>query len=284
VVLTFALTGAIGALAMSTLQLDRANTHIEQQRKLLDEQDDRIQEQERLIERKETFSAAMHDLVATASEFDGALFGTLVPHETYQTLATRGWSNRWDARGLELATDAARAADEELAGLLSAARSEASANHSGTTYEAVLDRLGDGFVTASIDDADALCEQDVLGCVVGEDPYTVHFDAADASLPYMTDWLRTGLAYHEFAHVLQMTNLEATEEAVTAFGGDRETMADCFALTYLDGWELDHEVWVSDAEYWEVSMGYGHTCSAAERRAVRDWYGNLGYESRPISQ
>jgi hypothetical protein len=283
-VLSLALVAALAVLAVSFLRLEEARAHIDEQQQRIDEQRDRIGEQEQLIEKKETFAAAMRDLVATASEFDGEPFGVLVPESAFESIATRGWSGRWDAAALDRATADARDADGELAEVLAAARKEASGNRSGTTYEAVLDRLGGGFVTASIDDADALCEQDVLGCVISDDPYTVHFDAANSSLPYMNDWLRTGLAYHEFAHVLQMTNPEPTQKTVEAFDGDEETMADCFALTYLDGWQLDHRIWTSDIEYWDVSMGYGHTCDDSQRKAVRDWYGQLGYESRPIKQ
>ncbi len=68
------------------------------------------------------------------------------------------------------------------------------------------------------------------------------------SQPWMTDFIQTGIAYHEFAHVLQFTNPEATDAAVAAFGGDVETMADCYSLTYLLGWTLDHTVWVSSFE------------------------------------
>jgi glutathione S-transferase len=282
--LSLALVSTLAVLALSFFRLEEARSRIEQQQELLEQKEDRIQEQDELIEKKETFSAAMQALVATAGKFDGALFGTLVPHDSFESLATRGWAGRWNAGTLDRATADAREADEKLADVLAAARKEAGANSSGTTYEAVLDRLGRGFVTSSVDDADKLCKRDVLGCVFPHDPFTVHFDAADASLPHMTDWLETGVAYHEFAHVLQLTNPEATHKAVKAFGGDDETMADCFALTYLDGWALDHQIWTSDVEYWDVSIGYGHTCDDTQRKTVRDWYEELGYESRPISQ
>jgi hypothetical protein len=100
----------------------------------------------------------------------------------------------------------------------------------------------------------------------------------------MTDWLRTGIAYHEFAHVLQLANPEATATALEAFGGDNEQMADCYALTYLDGWTLDHTIWTSNVEYWEVSIGYGYTCSAEQMQVVRDWHEQIGFTSKPISQ
>ena len=135
-----------------------------------------------------------------------------------------------------------------------------------------------------LDDADTLCEADVLACVVSDDPYTVHFDAADSTLPYMTDFIRTGLAYHEFAHSLQMTNPGPTGVAVAAFGGDRETMADCFALTYLDGWKLDHQVFVSSTTYYQVNIGYGYTCNEEQKQVIRDWYEGLGFTTPQVAQ
>jgi hypothetical protein len=61
-------------------------------------------------------------------------------------------------------------------------------------------------------------------------------------------------------------------------------MADCFALTYLDGWTLDHRVYVSDYEYWDVSIGYGYTCDESQRQVIRDWYAQLGPQLGEISQ
>ena len=137
----------------------------------------------------------------------------------------------------------------------------------------------------SLEDADKRCEEDVWGCVVSDDPFTIHYDAAETNgEPYMSDWLRAGLVYHEYAHVLQMTNPRATTTAEKAFGGDWETMADCYALTYLSGWTLDHTIWVSDYEYWQVSMGYGYTCDETQRQVIRDWVAALGYQHEPIAQ
>ena len=112
----------------------------------------------------------------------------------------------------------------------------------------------------------------------------MHFDAADDNVEYTNDFIRSGVAYHEFAHVLQMTNPDATDAALEAFGDDDEIMADCFALTYLDGWKLDHRIWVSSYEYWDVSIGYGYTCNESQKQVIRDWYSQLGYQATPISQ
>ena len=168
--------------------------------------------------------------------------------------------------------------------MLASAQEQASVNATGSVYESVIDELGGGWVASSIDDSDTLCQRDVLGCVKGDDPYTIHFDVTDNNAEWMTDFLRTGIAYHEFAHVLQMTNPEATEVALASFGGDHETMADCYALAYVPGWTLDHTIWVSDFMYWEISVGYGYTCDESQRQVVRDWYDGLGIVTGPISQ
>jgi hypothetical protein len=277
VLLSVALAAAATVLVLGYLQLTDAND-------LIKEQDRELEEQRDLIEQKETFGAAMEALLESEAKFDGVLVPTVVPVDEYELLASRGWAHRWKLDALARDIESVETATAELEGVLAAAGVEATTNATGTTYESVIDQLGAGFATSRIDNADQICEQDVLGCVTFDEPTVVHFDAADTALPYMTDWLRTGLSYHEFAHVLQFTNPEATEVALESFGGDAETMADCYALTYLDGWTLDHRVWVSSYQYWDVSMGYGYTCDGTQRQAIVDWYDGLGFQSGPISQ
>ena len=90
--------------------------------------------------------------------------------------------------------------------------------------------------------------------------------------------------------MLQFTNFDETEKAVEAFVPDAtaaapeyEIMADCFALTYLDGWAVEQTVWVSEYEYWELT-GYGYTCTAAQKQTVRDWYAAIAFTPWTISQ
>ena len=277
VLLVVGLLGALGALTFYLVQLSAANDRIAEQKQ-------QIQEQKDLIDKKETFGAAMTSLLETASQFDGVLMTSLVPVADYEAIANRAWQNRWLPKYLVEDTETVEGYQNDLTALLATAATETSSTTTGSTYEAVTDQLGGGFVATLIDDADSLCESDVLACVFSEDPYTVHFDAADANVEYMTDWLKTGVAYHEFAHVLQITNPDATSAALTAFSGDDETMADCFALTYLPGWKLDHRIWVGSYSYWDVSIGYGYTCNESQKQVVRDWYGQLGYTPAPISQ
>lgn len=246
------------------------------------EQDNKIQQQRELIEEKESFGAAMGTLMTTTEKFDAVLTASVVPWETYERLAERAWTFRWDVAELAAATDQVEFETQQLEQAWAVAQLEMQSNASGSVYEAVIDSLGGGFVRSVLDNESCDGGESVLGCVYENDPLVVHFDAAENTQPFMTDEIRTGIAYHEFAHVLQFTNPEASEVAVTSFGGDWEVMADCFALTYLPGWALDHVVWTSSHEYWEVSIGHGVTCSEPQRQAVRDWYGQVGVQPQTI--
>lgn len=275
VLLSLALVAALIVLYLYITRLDAADKKIQQQ-------DQKIDEQEELIELKETFGAAINSLLDDAREFEGNPIGELVPVWEYEIAATQAWSHRWDADRLR---DDIADIDElkaDLSDIRAAAASLAGSNATGSTYEAIIDSLGGGYVESLLYSSDTFCGAS-LACVSGSDPYTVHFDSVDYNKEYMTDFLQTGIAYHEFAHVLQFTNEEATDEAVKHFA-DHETMADCFALTYLDGWKLDHTIYVSAYSYWNVSVGYGYTCTESERQVIRDWYSQLGYQAKPISQ
>ena len=277
VLLAVTLAAAIATLVFYLVQLGQANDLIAEQKKQIEEQSD-------LLDKKETFGAAMGELLKTAQSFDGVLMASLVPTDEYERYARQAWVHRWNSNAIDRDIDHVETATGELEDLLASATTQSTTNLTGTVYETVTDRLGGGFVSSTLEDADTLCGADVLGCVSSDDPYIVHFDAEDHALPYMNDALRTGVAYHEFAHVLQFTNPQPTKTALDAFGGDPETMADCYALTYLPGWKLHHRVWVNSYQYYEVDIGYGYTCDEAQRQTVRDWHDQLGYTTGPISQ
>ena len=283
-ILGVALALALAACAWGAVQFVLAQDRITQQQDRIREQQDEIEQQKELIDKKETFGAAMTGLMDTAARFDGVLMASIVPWGAYESLAHRGWTHRWDATAMDRDIDRVDAARAELETALGAAHAEAASNATGTAYESVIDELGRGFVRSIVDEKYCGTGDDgILGCVAGDDPYLVHFDAAGNAEPFMTDELRIGVAYHEFAHVLQFTNPDATAATLPAFGGDDEFMADCFALTFLDGWKLDHRVWTSSYEYWDVSIGYGRTCDAAQQQAVRDWYAQLGVRLQEVS-
>lgn len=274
--LSLLLATAIAAFVWYFLQLQDANATIREQQRELEEQRD-------LIDKKETFGAAMEGLLDEVGRYEGVPLANLIPWDRYELLASQSWARRWDATALDASIASVEKEREQLVTQRESAEQQAASNASGSAYEATLDSLGAGYVTWVLEDADTFCNSDVLACVDSENPLVVHVDAADDGLEYTNDWLRTGIAYHEFAHVLQFTNPEPTEAALVSFDGDVETMADCFALTYLDGWTLHHTIWVSSYQYWEVDVGYGYTCTDAQRQVVRDWYGQLGVHPRPIS-
>jgi hypothetical protein len=268
--LSLALIGAGVVFYLAYMRLQEALTLIEQQNEMIDE--------------KETFSSAMGELLGTAAKLEGNKVGTLVDSDHFDVFASRAYVQRRNPSALATVTRDVRSEAEALEAKITAAQEQAATNTSGTVYESVIDSLGRGYVTTAIDDADSLCKTDVLGCVTSADPLIVHIDAADVSLPYMTEFIQQGVAYHEFAHVLQQTNVAATEDAVAAFGGDLETMADCFALTYLSGWTLHHKVPISSFEWYEVDIGYGYTCDSTQMQVVRDWYDGLGYVVPEVGQ
>lgn len=284
IALSIACVAVVTFLVINIVKLSEANDRIAEQNQQIQEKDREIEKQRELIEKKETFGARMDSLMDTAKTFDGALMGTLVPFDDYEKVAAQAWDNRWNSAGLAAANETVLTYASELSAVRAAADAQASTNATGSHYETITDQLGQGYVTSLLDDADTLCRQDVLACVRGSEPYTVHFDIADnAKQPY-NDWLRTGVAYHEFAHVLQFTNPAPTDIAAESFSGDVETMADCFALTYLEGWTLNHRIRDNQGRQWRVNIGYGYTCNASQRQVIIDWYSKLGFHYHPISQ
>lgn len=281
-VLALALIAAgVGAFWMVS-QLNDARTRISDQDERISDQEKKIEEQRELIERKDQFGAAMSRLYENVDPLVGLPYSTLIPWTEYQDLANRAWTHRWNADSLDIDVASANALASDLATRSEKARMQASSNASGTAWEATLDALGRGWVSMAVDEGSTACGAEALACVSSADPFVVRVAGNTRTDPRMTDWIRTGVAYHEYAHVLQFTNPEATEPALAAFGGDYETMADCYALTFLDGWTLDHEVPIDASSYWEVSVGYGYTCNEGQRQVIRDWTAGLGIAKQPV--
>ena len=273
--------GGLGFFWLST-QLQEARTQIGDQQRQITDQQRQIDEQDEMIERKEQFGAAMDDLYATVEPLVGLPFATLVPWYRAEDLADRAWIHRRNPDSLDGDIRDLRALTSQISARTAGVGDQAGSNASGTAWEAALDTLGRGWVRTVFDDGGTPCGSTALACVSGEDPFTVHVRASTQTDPTMTEWIRTGAAYHEYAHVLQFTNPQDTDAALATFDGDAETMADCFALTFLDGWSLDHEVTIDDSSYYEVSVGYGYTCNANERQVIRDWVAGLGIERQPV--
>ena len=280
VILAVSLIAIVAVAVWLYVQRTQDRATIDDQQREIEEQQQQLDEQRDLIDRKEAFGAAVENLLGEVESLRGMPLASVVPWDSYDSLAWQAWSRRWDLAGMDQSIRAVEDARTRLAAERADAANAASVNASGSAYEAALDALGQGYVTWSLDDVCSTA--DAIACVRSSDPRVVHVDVAREAEPYMTDRIRTGVAYHEFAHVLQFTNPEPTATALEAFGGDAETMADCFALTFLDGWTLDSRVWDSDSSYWEVSIGYGVECDDAQKQVIRDWRASLGVQPRVI--
>lgn len=278
------LLAAVGGGVYLYLEAQRLQAANEESKRVNEEQQRFIQEQTELLDEKETFGVAMEDFMAKARTLDGVPIANLVALEDIETLARNAWDLRRAPASVASITADVRARAAELQAVIDAAAAQLGSNASGTLGETLIDGLGSGHVSVVFDDAAALCGGDPIGCVSSEDPTVVHLDADEYYAEYFDDTLRTLVAYHEFAHVLQFTNPGPTGVAATAFGDDWEFMADCYALTLTDSWSLDHRVWMSGSSYWDVSVGYGRVCDPAQRDVVRNWLGEVGFHYRAVSQ
>lgn len=256
------------------LQLSQANA-------LIREQDQKIEQQRELIDEKEAFGVAMAKFKKTAEGLAGLPFASLIQPE-FTRVAEKAYAGRWNPQALAAATSSVILYTTTLEQGAEEARIEAATNATGSQWEQTLDQLGGGYVSTVFESIVAQCGDTSLACVSEEEPFLVRVDTVGDADP-LTDWMRTGVAYHEFAHVLQFTNPIATSVTALAFGGDHERMADCYALTFLDGWSLDHEVWVDDYSYWQVALGYGYTCNESERQAIRDWNAQIGIKPNSLA-
>lgn len=147
-------------------------------------------------------------------------------------------------------------------------------NVSGSVTEGIVDEAGAGFIDIAWDAATACATSRnadegrfTAGCVT-EDPLMVHL-APEDQLPGDTG-MRV-VVLHELTHLYQRADSDAHPDGVSAatqlldqgyFQGSSESMADCYALTYLDQWTLTFE---------NRTMGYGYVCGEEERVIIREW-------------
>lgn len=151
-------------------------------------------------------------------------------------------------------------------------------NASGTAVERFVDESGNGFIALSWD-ATSACQyknkragSTVGGCVKGGEA-KIHLRKRDGTFG---QWAQRMIVVHEMAHVYQNVDRERnwpqssyTDKLLKQglFRGSHESMADCYALEYLDERDL------SNGRAW---VGYGYVCSSSERKAIRKWARDVG--------
>ncbi len=137
---------------------DRAT--IDDQQREIEEQQKQLDEQRDLIDRKEAFGAAVENLLGEVESLRGMPLASVVPWDSYDSLAWQAWSRRWDLAGMDQSIRAVEDARTRLAAERADAANAASVNASGSAYEAALDALGQGYVTWSLDDVCSTADGD----------------------------------------------------------------------------------------------------------------------------
>lgn len=145
-------------------------------------------------------------------------------------------------------------------------------NASGSVSEALVDEAGAGFIDIAWD-AGTQCGTSsregrvTIGCT-SEVPLAVHI-APENELSGDTGVRVTVL--HELTHLYHRADSDNHRNETSAAGrlveqgyfqGSSESMADCYALTYLNLWTLTFE---------DRTMGYGYICNEEERALIRQW-------------
>lgn len=219
------------------------------------------------------FAAEAQRFHALAAQLEGNPVAPLVTQmRRFQLLEQRAAAPRLSEAAERELTRQAQEMTAELEQRIDAAEAR-STNSSGSVTEQLVDDAGAGYIDIGWDAATACAVSEkegrtTAGCV-SENPVAVHI-LPEAKLS--GDLARRIVVLHELTHLYQRADLDDAGPNGTSgaerlvqqglFEGSSEKMADCYALTYLDQWNLSPD---------GISIGYGYVCSAAERQAIRDW-------------
>ncbi|MDQ2662337.1 MAG: hypothetical protein M3Y52_10745 [Actinomycetota bacterium] len=179
----------------------------------------------------------------------------------------------WEAKSIE---QNARWMRESLEPLIAAAE-QRRVNVSGKLSEAMVDEAANGYIDIVWDAAEHCGpssgeEYTVTGCAAGGSSPVIHL-LPDST--FSSEWALRMTVIHELAHIYQSADAARFADRVSdahrlveqgMFAGSRESMADCFALTYYGEWVLADGL---------TEVGYGYICNEAERQAIRDWAASL---------
>lgn len=224
-------------------------------------------EQSEVVEQLEIFEGERAEYNTLLSQLDGNPVAPLVVYSDEQMLrlADRARDPELDEFGARSLAFQARQYREELEQTLAEA-ADRRESQDGSLTERLVVRETDGFVEV-LRDAETACGESeegtiTTGCVFGADPLTIHL-LPESGLD--SDWEREMLVIHELAHVYQHADVDGLGEELVAqglFQGSEEKMADCYALTYYDRWELSNG---------GQTVGYDYVCDESERQAIREW-------------
>lgn len=195
---------------------------------LTDTNDGLVKENGELKEKvdvKDTFNSVAHTLFEELHYFDGKPYKELFPTGRYNEIIQSAYEFRNDPAMVKLYTeDMQEQLDEVLA--MKATWEERKGNSSGTSYETTLDTLSGGYsdmVLFRAESDNKCAPANSSGCVWGRAPNVVNLnlDQKDLAMQWyggeFAEWWFNGIAYHEFAHVLQYSNQAVLKNHVGVF-------------------------------------------------------------------
>lgn len=252
-------------------QLNSAKT----QTQTVEQEKEELQKQ---VDAKETFGAVTKELFGLMHTFDGMPYKEYFPTEEADKLIQDAYVYRSEPDYVAVSTQQMQSYVNELKTLRSEMDNEKGSNSSGDVTEGKIDELSGGMTRSSYYmPPENPCEGEASACVWSNEPRVVHFNldafnyALEARGSSFTEWWKTGVAYHEFAHVLQNINPNETDQVTAVFNNDWELMADCFAGVYWGGDEM-------------ISYSYNRGCTGTQKQVVKEWYSSLTFATPSISQ
>lgn len=284
---TIAMFSQLETLRTENTELEQSNTQLEQDKQTLQDQ----------LDSKETFSTSMLSLLETLKSFTGTPYAEVVNSYDYQTYVNHAYEYRTNSAQVNALATEIDQINIKMTALKTSMETEKTSNSTGQDVEDIIDKLSAGYVTTSFDSTvycgtTSSSSYSIVACANGTNNSDPSFDGTKTIAfkngytlglqQYTGDeekYFKYEIAYHEFAHILQLANPEATEEVLALFSGvessgaldstggsqEYEYMADCFAYTYSPYPILEN-------------VGYGYKCSTSEQEAIKTWYETITYK------
>lgn len=276
IILLIILVGGTGFIVYQYMAQQTKLEAVNEEIKSLIEENTRLQEQ---VDAKETFNSVVHDIYTEWRKLEGTPYIEKAQTGRVVTLVQGAYDIRTSPADVNVLTDTLRELLGELQ-VFTNSMEKNIMNISGDSTESVTDMLSHGIVETtyySSVSGKAPCEQIASACVWSNAPNMINFNvdafqvAVKVGGPDFAEWWKKGVAYHEFAHVLQNFNPTATESVLATFDNNKELMADCYASAYFGGNEF-------------ITYNYNLGCTATQIDAVKAWADSLKITVPTITQ
>lgn len=223
------------------------------------------------------YEAELETIHTLSADFEGNPVAPLILDQPrLDELATEASDPELSVFGSRSLVQAVSGIRKNLEPLIAAA-AQRRANASGSVSEALVDEAGNGYIDIAWDAAD-FCggieseDKVAVACPLGGASPAIHIMAESY---YPSAAAVEHVVIHELAHIYQSADSARFEDSVSEadrliaqglFNSSRESMADCYALTYQNLWTL---------AFGDRTYGYGYVCNDAERQEIRNWAASL---------